>query len=269
MTLIALKNGKLVLRDGKVGTEQACCCGCGCTSVIWRIVYGECTSRPTDVFEVGVEPDCYSYYTYESGVGGCENCGGGTQCNIYARVSVAGNAPGAVEYLQSADPDVWGETPPGGFCDCPDSFSGFTVECAPCSNCDPGECCIGNYDENGTFLGTFSCVPGGASCGCYFVLLSCPPENEDDCGGDNFCENNTPGYEFGRTFAYLQNAQDYADSLDLPAGCVAVATSTAGYQPDAALECVDYVNELNLSNPSDALIACCRGASEDSGNPLP
>ena len=32
MTPITLQDGKIVLRDGKVGTEQACCCGCpqGC-----------------------------------------------------------------------------------------------------------------------------------------------------------------------------------------------------------------------------------------------
>ena len=29
MTLITLQDGKIVLRDGKVGTEQACCCGGG------------------------------------------------------------------------------------------------------------------------------------------------------------------------------------------------------------------------------------------------
>ena len=29
MTLITLQDGRIVLRDGKVGTEQACCCG-GC-----------------------------------------------------------------------------------------------------------------------------------------------------------------------------------------------------------------------------------------------
>jgi hypothetical protein len=30
MTLITLQDGKAVLREGKVGTEQACCCGEGC-----------------------------------------------------------------------------------------------------------------------------------------------------------------------------------------------------------------------------------------------
>jgi hypothetical protein len=28
MTLITIQDGRVVLRDGKVGTEQACCCGC-------------------------------------------------------------------------------------------------------------------------------------------------------------------------------------------------------------------------------------------------
>lgn len=30
MTQITLQDGKIVLRDGQVGTEQACCCGDGC-----------------------------------------------------------------------------------------------------------------------------------------------------------------------------------------------------------------------------------------------
>ena len=30
MTLITVQDGKIVLRDGQVGTEQACCCGGGC-----------------------------------------------------------------------------------------------------------------------------------------------------------------------------------------------------------------------------------------------
>jgi len=30
MTLITLQDGKVVLRDGAVGTEQACCCGGNC-----------------------------------------------------------------------------------------------------------------------------------------------------------------------------------------------------------------------------------------------
>jgi hypothetical protein len=30
MTLITFQDGKPVMRDGKIGTEQACCCGVGC-----------------------------------------------------------------------------------------------------------------------------------------------------------------------------------------------------------------------------------------------
>lgn len=31
MTTIAFRDGKVILRDGKVGTEAACCCGGGCS----------------------------------------------------------------------------------------------------------------------------------------------------------------------------------------------------------------------------------------------
>ena len=34
MTKITLQDGKVVLRDGKVGTEQGCCCGGGCTTYL-------------------------------------------------------------------------------------------------------------------------------------------------------------------------------------------------------------------------------------------
>ncbi len=38
MTLITLQDGKVVLRDGKVGTEQACCCGgcCYCPGITFE-----------------------------------------------------------------------------------------------------------------------------------------------------------------------------------------------------------------------------------------
>lgn len=32
MTLITFQDGKPVMRDGKIGTEQDCCCGGGCSS---------------------------------------------------------------------------------------------------------------------------------------------------------------------------------------------------------------------------------------------
>jgi hypothetical protein len=48
MTLITFQDGKVVMRDGKVGTEQACCCGgeevqCDevghCVHVVWDLEY--------------------------------------------------------------------------------------------------------------------------------------------------------------------------------------------------------------------------------------
>jgi hypothetical protein len=134
MTLITLQDGRIVLRDGKVGTEQACCCGC-CTGVIWQRVHGECNNLPDDFVVLEVGPDCYSYYTWEDWdcQNGLRDCGEGDQCNIYARVKVTGNTPGNVEYLQSTDPDVWGATPPGGFCDCEDSFG--SLEAVGCYGC--------------------------------------------------------------------------------------------------------------------------------------
>ena len=35
MTLITFSDGKVVMRDGKVGTEQACCCGCPSCISLW------------------------------------------------------------------------------------------------------------------------------------------------------------------------------------------------------------------------------------------
>lgn len=51
MTLITLQDGKLVLRDGQVGTEQACCCSCTCESV------PEGTALP-DATPISITSDC-------------------------------------------------------------------------------------------------------------------------------------------------------------------------------------------------------------------
>ena len=146
MTQITLQDGKIVLRDGKVGTEQACCCGGCCGRVVWHRVYGECNNLPDDFVVADVGADCYAYYTFEDW--DCQNalvgrdCGAGDQCNIYARVKVAGDTPGVIEYLQSEDPDVWGASAPGGFCDCPDSFGSLSVQCT----CPPESDCCGTAE---------------------------------------------------------------------------------------------------------------------------
>ena len=43
MTLITFSDGKVVMRDGKVGTEQACCCGsCNCSNLNFNdLLYGD------------------------------------------------------------------------------------------------------------------------------------------------------------------------------------------------------------------------------------
>ena len=46
MTLITFQDGKPVMRDGKVGTEQACCCGCDPCLLRLCTAYGICITEP-------------------------------------------------------------------------------------------------------------------------------------------------------------------------------------------------------------------------------
>jgi hypothetical protein len=184
MTLITLQDGKIVLRDGKVGTEQECCCeqeDC-CESVVWHRVHGACNGLPDDFVTAAVDENCYAYYTWDDW--DCQNalvgrdCGDDGQCDIFARVKITGNTPGAIEYLQSNDPDVWAEGTPGGFCDCPDSFGSLSVSCAgcpPCPECEVPELTPGNCEEyfppgaqpdgtaSGQFLKSCDCLPPGVT----------------------------------------------------------------------------------------------------------
>ena len=75
MTLITFQDGKAVMRDGKVGTEQGCCCGGGQPCVCPT----ECV--PGLAISMGNAPDCvvnespfYIYYIDGSVVPGpCES----------------------------------------------------------------------------------------------------------------------------------------------------------------------------------------------------
>jgi hypothetical protein len=123
---------------------------------------------------------CYAYYTFEDW--DCENnlpgserdCGAVGQCNIYARVKITGSTPGQIEYLQSVDPEVWGGTAPGGFCDCPDSFGSLSVQCA-CA--DPPACqtAPGDLTADGV---TYEYI-GAAGIEC----TSCDPEGDCEQNG--------------------------------------------------------------------------------------
>jgi hypothetical protein len=53
MTLITLQDGKIVVRDGKVGTEQACCCGClECPDECCVLISGRNTCESGDAGEL-------------------------------------------------------------------------------------------------------------------------------------------------------------------------------------------------------------------------
>lgn len=130
---LAFQDGKLILRDGKAGTGEGCCCGGDCCSVVtWTRFFG-CDITPDREFvlaEVGA--DCYAYYTQEGWDCQAEGCEEEGQCNIYARVKVTGNTVGGVSYLQSGpgEEEVWGLTPPGGQCDCPGSLVSLAASCS-------------------------------------------------------------------------------------------------------------------------------------------
>jgi len=163
MTLITFQNGSIVMSGGKVGTEQACCCGECCENVVWHRVHGACNGLPDDFVTASVDENCYAYYTWDDW--DCQNalvgrdCGGAGVCNIFARVKITGNTPGTIEYLQSTDPDVWGTSTPGGFCDCPDSFGSLSVLCGEPG--EPGDCPEGIYVNGPEFTWEWNAGLGG------------------------------------------------------------------------------------------------------------
>jgi hypothetical protein len=147
MTLITFQDGAVVLRDGKVGTEQACCCEpeppCNpcCPFVTWTYTRGACAGSAVSQVTNAVDADCYSYFVDEDF--DCVNplvgrdCNAEGQCNVYARVKVtcAGQDAfqdcgvectlGAIEY-QNVSTGVWGSNPVVE-CDCPDAFGSLTA----------------------------------------------------------------------------------------------------------------------------------------------
>jgi hypothetical protein len=206
MTRITLQDGKVVLRDGKVGTEEACCCGgCPCKTVIWTHVYGGCTNIATQTLTAEAEEDCYAYYRVEDF--DCVNpltgrdCGAGATCDFFARVKINGNQLGPIEYQQ---PDEsWATGGPGGTCDCLDAFGSLAAQInCECPGGGPGlgtlnpDFC-GSYDLCCTAAG---CVPAlffesdVADCVCYHE--GPVPEGSyatyAECCADNFCPDPPP-----------------------------------------------------------------------------
>jgi hypothetical protein len=85
MTLITLQDGKIVLRDGKVGTEQACCCG-GCCIVDGNIEFGYATQQECEQCDVTRTCEEYSEPTPEGCPDGYDNDGFG-ECVRYRTVA--------------------------------------------------------------------------------------------------------------------------------------------------------------------------------------
>ena len=80
MTLITIQDGKPVLRDGKVGTEQACCCRSGCCCVNGEADPSKTTKESCE--ECIPVYECFDENTFEFWpVGDCSECQGeGLSC---------------------------------------------------------------------------------------------------------------------------------------------------------------------------------------------
>ena len=112
MTLITLQDGKIVLRDGKVGTEQECCCGgpCeGCNSpnccIALKNNQGVFDGRTgcrefdaCDCYIVGCE--CEPPRPCNQGLGECYGCPG-----VSMHFNTFANAVARAELVQQTLPD--------------------------------------------------------------------------------------------------------------------------------------------------------------------
>ena len=95
MTLITFEDGKAVFRDGKVGTDQACCCGCVCQT------FG--VGEGFTIASTGLLEGTSSYFTYR---GDCP-AGADEYCKYYSGATP--NPP----YLESAEYYYYANLPGG------------------------------------------------------------------------------------------------------------------------------------------------------------
>ena len=222
MSSITIQDGKLVLRDGKVGTGGGCCCGC-CEIVAWETVYGDCRPFPDDPFHplnyqtYEVDENCYAYYA--NGLT-CFECGSeeGDECGIVARVQVTGQSPGTIEYLQSenGEPEVWSTTFPPARCDCPDMFVSITARCGDCREYGGVGSFCGGYVITGDDLFYLCCQENGDCTPNYFYQQSyCLPPG---CSIEDFF-NNVPGCEVNSGCFPADIADEYGlEPIECPEG---------------------------------------------------
>jgi hypothetical protein len=151
MTLITFQDGSPILKDGKIGTEQACCCGGACC-----LPDGTCSIEYAKQVECEeCQSECFEYMT----VGEEEECpegwyGGGGECFRDSLVSSCEECPG------ECNPDsvgACGEWRLGGCpeqIDCDDCEFSYTVEwnglsiSASSNDPSPGSGLPGSYDED-------------------------------------------------------------------------------------------------------------------------
>lgn len=93
MTLITFQDGAVVMRDGQVGTEQACCCEGGCDLSSADDTTQAAASMTTDCnCEVGTLDDDYSYTGVDFngyGWGGTSTCDTDAFGQFFAPVSIS------------------------------------------------------------------------------------------------------------------------------------------------------------------------------------
>ena len=89
MTLITVQDGAVVMHDGKVGTEQACCCGCQCQTFA--------TGEGFTIAQTGPWGTS-SYYTY----GGTCPPGAAEYCEYYSGATPSPPFLDSAEYYYAA-----------------------------------------------------------------------------------------------------------------------------------------------------------------------
>jgi hypothetical protein len=79
MTLITFHDGKPVLRDGKVGTEQECCCGSQCLTCPQECDPDVVVTIDGNVANCAIDGDGRVYYTWLE-ISGADDPGGENPC---------------------------------------------------------------------------------------------------------------------------------------------------------------------------------------------
>jgi len=144
MTLITIQDGKVVLRDGKVGTEQACCCG----------VCGECAFPRFLSVTISGFPDGYAWASGNNGqppVGGGFDpaCGEGSDAGD-PQIQFGGVSSGTARYIYSFKLSGFNQTFTAEYveesgCTCPEWYGQIETPKTSGAASLPGDECVVEY----------------------------------------------------------------------------------------------------------------------------